>query len=355
VKFEPAGLVVSAKLFFKSNLSDEWFYSDFQALSANFPKYKWTMTPDPANPGATVEGDDIRRRWNPQGEFESIDPGVPPTHRAFLPKVNKDSGITEVTYYIQVTLADFTEARSVDVPVKILTSGEACKGGLFAAPGGAPQGLAVLSSGGVAGLPTGFTALTTIIPDVITTVVATGGAAGAGFAADGGSTPTPTPTPAPTPGPTATPTPTPPPTPTPTPTPTPAPPAPTPTPTPTPEPDLCVIQVSVDPPGGSFPLCQAAVSAGGPVTLVAAFQTFSVPCDSTVQINGVFAPPASFFDGYGPYASWGGSACSGDAVGTPCVIPPVLPALSTVILGCDCDPGMFGFSSTCGFFGPSVR
>ena len=31
--FQPAGSVVSARLYFKSNLSDEWFYTEFQALS----------------------------------------------------------------------------------------------------------------------------------------------------------------------------------------------------------------------------------------------------------------------------------------------------------------------------------
>ena len=96
--FQPAGSVVSARLYFKSNLSDEWFYTEFQTLSGDFPKYRWTMAPDPNNPNATTEGDDIRRRWSNFNEPEPIDPGVPPTHRAFLPKIKEGSGIVEVTY-----------------------------------------------------------------------------------------------------------------------------------------------------------------------------------------------------------------------------------------------------------------
>jgi hypothetical protein len=158
--FQPAGSVVSARLYFKSNLSDEWFYTEFQTLSGNFPKYKWTMTPDPANPSATTEGDDIRRRWTDSNEPVPVDPGVPPTHRAFLPKIQEGSGITEVTYYIQITLADFTESRTREIPTRVLAKGQACKGGAFSAPAGAPtQGLTVLTSGGLAGAPAGFTSI----------------------------------------------------------------------------------------------------------------------------------------------------------------------------------------------------
>ena len=229
--FEPAGSVVSARLYFKSNLSDEWFYTEFQALSGNFPRYKWTMTPDPSNPSATTEGDDIRRRWVDFNEPESIDPGVAPTHRTFLPKIQEGSGITEVAYYIQVTLADFTEMRTREIPTRILGKGQACKGGAFSAPAGAPtQGLAVLTSGGLAGVPAGFG---TLGLSLVTEVVA----AGAGLlplvvteATNGTPTPTPTPAPTPTPTPPPTPTLTPTATPSPTPTPTPTPGAPTPNP-----------------------------------------------------------------------------------------------------------------------------
>ena len=155
--FQPAGSVVSARLYFKSNLSDEWFYTDFQALSGNFTRYKWTMAPDPANPSAMTQGDDIRRRWVGTNEPESIDPGVPPTHRAFLPKIQEGSGITEVTYYVQAALIDFTELRIRDTAIRVLPKGQACKAGAFSAPAGAPaQAISVLTSGGLAGAPAGF-------------------------------------------------------------------------------------------------------------------------------------------------------------------------------------------------------
>lgn len=358
--FQPAGSVVSARLYFKSNLSDEWFYTEFQTLSGNFPKYKWTMTPDPANPSATTEGDDIRRRWADFNEPEPIDPGVPPTHRAFLPKIQEGSGITEVTYYIQVTLADFTESRTREIPTRVLGKGQACKGGAFSAPAGAPtQGLAVLTSGGLAGAPAGFG---TLGLSLATDALILGGSLAplvVAEAAAAGDDPTPTPTPAPTPTPTPAPTPTPTPTATPTPTPTPPPSAPTPTPTPTPTPvpptptptpALCQVQVSINPPGGPSNPCAASVSAGGPATTVTSSQTFTVSCSSSVTISAQIGPPASFI---GPVAaSWGG-ACSGDAIGTPCSLTPTLPILSTVVLECGCDPGQFAFASTCGGPGPS--
>ena len=56
--FDPPGSVVSAKLYFKSNLSDEWFYTEFQLLTGNFPRYRWTMVTDPSRSGAKSEGDD---------------------------------------------------------------------------------------------------------------------------------------------------------------------------------------------------------------------------------------------------------------------------------------------------------
>jgi cell division septation protein DedD len=343
--FLPAGSVVSARLYFKSNLSDEWFYTEFQTLSGNFPKYKWTMAPDPANPTAMVEGDDIRRRWVDSNDPEPIDPGVPPTHRAFLPKIQDNSGITEVTYYIQVTLADFTESRTREIVARVLGKGQACKNG-FAAPAGAPtQGLAVLTSGGLAGAPAGFQIGATLLADLVTTGLGLAPLAVTEGIVAGESTPTPTATPTPTPTAGPTPTPTPAPTPTPTPTPVPPTPRPTPTPTPTPTPATCQVQVSVDPPGGSFSPCQALVSAGGPVVAVTSSQTFSVPCDSSVSMTAQIGPPASFI---GPVAaSWGG-ACSGDAIGIPCTLSPTLPSLSTVVLGCGCDLSIFGFASTCG-------
>ena len=355
IAFQPAGSVVSARLYFKSNLSDEWFYTEFQTLSGNFPKYKWTMTPDPSNPSATTEGDDIRRRWADFNEPEPIDPGVPPTHRAFLPKIQEGSGITEVTYYIQITLADFTESRTREIPTRVLTKGQACKGGAFSAPAGAPtQGLAVLTSGGLAGAPAGFGSIGLSLAGelaaagagLVPLVVAEGAAAG-----DGPPTPSPTPLPTPTPAPTPTPTPGP----TPTPTPTPGPGAPTPTPTPTPSaptptPSVCQVQVSVNPPGTNP--CAVVVDAGGPAATVTSSLTFSVSCDSQVKMSAKIGPQASFvFPGIAA-ASWSG-ACSGDATSAPCYLLPTLPALSTVVIECGCDPGPYGYASTCGRASPS--
>ncbi len=360
IAFQPAGSVVSARLYFKSNLSDEWFYTEFQTLSGNFPKYKWTMTPDPSNPSATTEGDDIRRRWADFNEPEPIDPGVPPTHRAFLPKIQEGSGITEVTYYIQITLADFTESRTREIPTRVLTKGQACKGGAFSAPAGAPtQGLAVLTSGGLAGAPAGFGSIGLSLAGelaaagagLVPLVVAEGAAAG-----DGSPTPSPTPLPTPTPAPTPTPTPGPTPTPTPTPTPPPGGPTPTPTPTPipatpTPTPTTCQLVVSVNPPGGKSSPCQVSVGIGSGA-IVTSSQTFTVSCTtSRIDLNALIGDPASFVYGM-VAASWSGS-CTGDAIDTECVLRGPLPPISTVVLECGCDPSVYGFASTCG--GPAAR
>ena len=336
--FQPAGSVVSARLYFKSNLSDEWFYTEFQTLTGDFPKYKWKMAPDPNNPDSTTEGDDIVRRWSDSGDPEPVSPGVPPTHRAFLPKIKDGSGITEVTYYIQVTLVDFTESRTREIPTRVLTGGEACKGGAFAAPAGAPaQGLAVLGSGGLAGAPAGFaniglnligplaSAGAGLLPIITTEIVDQGDNPGPSPTPTIPSTPAP---PAPTPTPTAAPTPIP------TPSPAPAPPPPTPVPTPVPLPAFCELIVSVNPPGGVYNPCQASVSGGSAAGVVTSSAAFTVSCTDTVQISAILGPPASF-TGNEVIAAWSG-ACSGNAVGAPCVLTPRLPATSTVTLECGC-------------------
>ncbi len=340
-KFEPAGSVVSARLYFKSNLSDEWFYTEFQPLSGNFPRYKWTMA-DPASPGAVIEGDDIRRKWVNFEEPEPIDPGVAPTHRAFLPKIKPGSGITVVTYYLQITLSDFNEARTREVAIKVLAPGEACQTRSFVAPTGAPGQLAVLSAGGVAGVPLGFSAFISAA-DLFGAAAGLAVVGGAGALAGGGDDATPTPTSTPG-GATATPTPppvVPPPTPTPTPTPPagpPPPPTPTPTPPagppPTPTP-LCRVQVSVT---GAHGLCQASVSIGRSTVIVSTSQIFDVICADAVQVQAILAEAASFNnEEVSRVASWTG-ACTGSAFdgesGTPCNLLPPLPPLSTVGLVC---------------------
>jgi cell division septation protein DedD len=366
IAFRPAGSVVSARLYFKSNLSEEWFYTEFQALTGNFPKYKWTMAPDPANPSATTEGDDIRRRWVDFNEPEPIDPGVPPTHRAFLPKIQEGSGITEVTYYIQLTLADFTETRIREIPTRVLPKGQACKSGAFAAPGGAPlNGLTVLTSGGLAGAPAGMASIGLSLATevavagagLVPLVVAEGAASGGENPTPTptptpGATPGPTPTPTPAPTPTPTPTPTPPPTapsPTPTPTPTPVAPAPTPTPTPSPSPSpspgFCQLQVSVNPPGAVDNPCRADVLIGSSTTSVTTSQVFVLPsCSTSVTVKGVVVDPASFIGG-SPGLTWSG-ACSGDAL-TPCTPPPAFFNSVTLQCGCSAFAPLQGFTIDC--------
>ncbi len=337
-KFEPAGSVVSARLYFKSNLSDEWFYTEFQPLSGNFPKYKWTMA-DPTSPGGVIEGDDIRRRWVNFEEPEPIDPGVAPTHRAFLPKIKPGSGITVVTYYLQITLSDFNEARTREIAIKVLPPGEACQTRGFVAPTGAPGQLAVLGAGGVAGAPFGFSTFISAA-DLLGAAAGLAVVGGAGALAGGGDDATPAPTSTPG-GTTATPTPTPTPVvPPSTPTPTPTPPAgPPPTPTPTPqtpkEEPLCRVQVSVT---GANGLCQASVSFGKSTVIVSTSQIFDVICTEAVQVQAILAEVASFNNEELPrVASWTG-ACTGSAFngefGTPCQLLPTLPPLSTVGLEC---------------------
>ncbi|HQZ18509.1 MAG TPA: hypothetical protein PLD86_16670, partial [Vicinamibacteria bacterium] len=98
--FEPLSSVVNGRLYFQSNLSPEWFYT----------------------------------------EFEKIEPAVAggPTHRAFIPKVNQDGGIETITYYMQVTSSDFAETKSPEKTVKVVSGATECAGKL--APIGTPEG-----------------------------------------------------------------------------------------------------------------------------------------------------------------------------------------------------------------------
>lgn len=265
--FEPLSSVVNGRLYFQSNLSPEWFYT----------------------------------------EFEKIEPQVPggPTHRAFIPKVNQDGGITSINYYLQVTSSDFAETKSPEHTVKVVSGGTECAGRL--APIGTPDGaVSVLSaSGGAAGSLAGF-----------------GGVAGAtlGVAAIGGiaagvliggvavqqatkDDPTPTPTPA---------------------TPTPATPTP---PTPTPTPAVCTVTVITSPAiaadpsvGGQFCTATVVSTVGGNLGVVNGTRTFSVPCTARVDVFANVAPQSSIL-GTLP-ADWS-NACGGSALGVPCVLNPV--------------------------------
>lgn len=265
--FEPLSSVVNGRLYFQSNLSPEWFYT----------------------------------------EFEKIEPPVPggPTHRAFIPKVNQDGGITTINYYLQVTSSDFAETKSQEKAARVVAGATECEGKL--APIGTPDGaVSVLSAtGGAAGSLAGF-----------------GGVAGAtlGAAAIGGiaagvliggvavreatkEDPTPTPTPA---------------------TPTPATPTP---PTPTPTPAICTVTVVTSPAiaadpsvGGQFCTATVVSTVGGNLGVANGSRTFSVPCSARVDVFANVAPVSSV-GGTLP-ADWS-NACGGSALGVPCVLNPV--------------------------------
>ena len=265
--FEPLSSVVNGRLYFQSNLSPEWFYT----------------------------------------EFEKIEPAVAggPTHRAFIPKVNQDGGITTINYYLQVTSSDFAETKSQEKAARVVAGATECDGKL--APIGTPDGaVSVLSAtGGAAGTLAGF-----------------GGVAGAtlGVAAIGGiaagvliggvavreatkEDPTPTPTPA---------------------TPTPATPTP---PTPTPTPAICTVTVVTNPAipadpsvGGQFCTATVVSTVGGNLGVANGTRVFSVPCSARVDVFANVAPQSSVA-GTLP-ADWSNS-CGGSALGVPCVFNPV--------------------------------
>ena len=277
--FEPLASVVNGRLYFQSNLSPEWFYT----------------------------------------EFEKIEPPVAggATHRAFIPKVNKDGGIETIVYYIQVTSSDFAETKSPENTVKVVSGASECTG--FAGPGGIGNGLgklapigtpegavSVLSAsgasatasalagfGGVAGATLGAAAIAGIAG-----AVAVGGAVAA---TAGGSNPTPTPTPTPTPIPA------------------------TPTPTPTPGPSICTIaiQTSPDAPaalGGKF--CSVSITVNGVPTgnPVSGLGSFDVPCSANVTLFANVAPQSSTA---GPLPATWSQSCTGNALGQTCTLNPI--------------------------------
>ncbi len=275
--FQPLASVVTGRLYFQSNLSPEWFYT----------------------------------------EFEKIEPATPPlTHRAFIPKVNKDGGIETINYYLHVTTTDFAQTKSPTHSVEVVANASECKGKVAAI--GTPDGaLAVLSAsgspagallgfGGVAGATIGGLAIAGIILAVVA------GGVVVKKVVDNG-----TPTPAPTTPPVVS--------------------TPTPTPTPTPVP-LCQVRVTTAPVtaadesvGGRF--CTANVtSTGTPLGVAEGDRTFNVPCNGLVAIFANAAPRSSIG---GPLpAEWSGE-CSGSALGRPCIlVPPLRPTGTLVGLTC---------------------
>lgn len=267
--FEPLSSVVNGRLYFQSNLSPEWFYT----------------------------------------EFEKIEPAVAggPTHRAFIPKVNQDGGIETINYYIQVTSSDFAETKSPEKTVKVVSGATECAGKL--APIGTPEGaVSVLSAsgaaagalagfGGVAGVGLGVAAISAIVAGVVV------GGVVVQQAVKEDSTPTPTPTPVPTV----------------------VPPTPTPTPTPVTVCSLTVIvtpNVPADPSvGGQFCTAFVTSSVGGSLGAVNGNRVFpAIPCTARVEITASAAPQSSIA---GPLPADWSNACSGSALGNPCVLNPL--------------------------------
>lgn len=265
--FEPLSSVVNGRLYFQSNLSPEWFYT----------------------------------------EFEKIEPMVAggPTHRAFIPKVNAGGGIETINYYIQVTSSDFAESKWGEKTVRVVSGATDCEGKL--APIGNPSGaVSVLSaSGAPAGAMAGFGGLAGAGLGILGVGGIIAGAALGGVAINEATKEDPTPTP------TATPVPT---------TPTPA--------TPTPTPATCSLTVVTAPVtradpsiGGDFCTATVVASVGGNLGVANGSRTFSgLPCSANVSVFANVAPQSSIL-GALP-AEWG-NACGGSALGVPCVLNPL--------------------------------
>jgi hypothetical protein len=291
--FAPLTSVVNGRLYFQSNLSPEWFYT----------------------------------------EFEKIEPPVAggASHRAFIPKVNKDGGIETIVYYIQITSTDFNDTKSPENTVKVVSGASECTGFPGAgglgdgigklAPIGTPEGaVSVLSAsgsaagslvgfGGVAGATLGAAAIAGIAG-----AVAVGGAVAAAAAGGGAATPTPA-------------------------TPTPATPTPTTTTTPVPPVGTCTISVQTVPDteaplGGRF--CTVSLSVdnvpfGAPIS---GLGSVTVSCASTVV---AFANVANQATNAGPLPANWSNACNGNAVGSPCNLGPLGAAGSTRAIGLTCN------------------
>ena len=167
---EPAEAVVRARVYFRSSLSDEWYFVEMN------------------------QEDLIFRGWLPR-------PQIP---------------ASPITYYIQVTTTDFGESRTGEVAARIVEFEDECEDDPMAAYGTPPADLTVFSAstGAAAGIPTGFAVGGGLALGAGALAALAAGAAAAGVAATQLPEDTPTPTPTPTPIP-ATPTPTPEPTPTP--------------------------------------------------------------------------------------------------------------------------------------------
>ena len=267
--FEPLSSVVNGRLYFQSNLSPEWFYTEFEKIEPPAAQGGWT-------------------------------------HRAFIPKVNQDGGIETINYYIQVTSSDFAETKSPEKKVKVVSGATECEGKL--APIGTPEGaVSVLSaSGAAAGALSGFGGVAGVGLGVAAIGAIAAGVVVGGVVVNQVVKENATPTPVPTPVPTATVVP------------------PTPTPTPVVTCTLAVVvvpDVPADPSiGGRF--CSASVTAtpGGSLGVVNGSRTFSLPCNARVEASAIVAAQSSIA---GPLGADWTSGCGGPALGVPCVLNPL--------------------------------
>lgn len=315
VSFDPLPSVANGKLYFKSNLSDEWFYIELQKLAANFEKFERTSI---GEDGTQTKSSDVDYKWSADGATaEKLGTPVPPTYRSWLPKVKKDGGVETVTYYVQGTSLDFAEVKTREIVAKVVSNDAECeKGGVLGPAGNPPTALTIFSGAGAGGaVPLGMGVSAGFgIAGIAGIVAAAGAAAGAGVAISGDS-----PTPAPTP--------------------TVPPVTVTPTPTPTATPIAqCTMLLNVSPAGAPAdpsvggPFCRIDYSAGGVSGSTTGPATVTYPCNARFDASAYAAPQTSVA---GPLpATWSG-ACGGSALGVTCSVTP--PGLPTNAIGLSCS------------------
>lgn len=179
---QPAASVARARLYFRSALSDDWFYGEAIHL-----------TPEAQPAEALGRGGPREQPPAPEG------PPIPPggVFRMWMPKPTVAA--SPITFYVQATTTEFGESRSAEIQAKVVESESDCEGKV--APFGVPpEGLTFFSAAtGAVAVPAGFAAGGLLLgAGAIALIVAAGGAIAAGVAVATGGTPTPTPEPPPT-------------------------------------------------------------------------------------------------------------------------------------------------------------
>ena len=145
---EPASSVVRARVYFRSVLSEEWYFVEMQQVEAGF------------------------RGWLPRPQ-----PVASP-----------------ITYYLQTTTTDFGESRTPEIAAKVVEFEDECGEAKLAAFGDPPAALTIYSAstGAAAALPVGFAAggLALGAGAIALIVVGAGAAVAGGVAIGGGDTTT---------------------------------------------------------------------------------------------------------------------------------------------------------------------